>query len=65
MSPQRLALVAAARGLVSGSLREWPELVAALRAAGLDVPVTATAVEMRAAAREALARGRAVVYPCA
>ena len=50
----RLALEAAARGLVSGTLEEWPLLAAALRESGHPLPLTAGLREMRAAAQDAL-----------
>ena len=60
---ERLALQMAARGFVSGSLAEWPEPVGAFVVAGVPLPVDAGLVAMKAAAREALARGR--VESCA
>ena len=50
----QIALESASRGLVSGTLEEWPVLAAALRAAGHPLPPTATAREMRDAALHAL-----------
>jgi hypothetical protein len=50
----QIALEAAARGLVSGTLEEWPVLEAALRASGHPLPLNAGAREMRFAAQAAL-----------
>lgn len=51
-----IALKAAARGLVSGRLREWPLLGAAFRIHGVDISPDAGAIEMRARARAVLAQ---------
>ncbi|MBI3932395.1 MAG: hypothetical protein HY317_03190 [Acidobacteria bacterium] len=52
---ERLALEGAARGCVSGTLAEWPELAGAFAVLGWKVPATIRAGAMRGLARAALA----------
>lgn len=53
MIPQhRIEIDMAARGMVSGTLAEWPLLKSALKAAGMDYPDSTTAAQLKQVCRD-------------
>lgn len=53
MNPEhRIEIDMAARGMVSGTLAEWPLLKTALKAAGADHPDSTTAAQLKQICRD-------------